>query len=123
MELFQPQGVLWISLTDSAYCSIELKSYLINLGSTSSTDDWALIRAARGLLGWSGKALAQHAHIGTATLQRIEHSSSSISSQYRTIRKIEQAFTEAGVHFIQGQNGEAGVELIPNAHPKAASHD
>jgi transcriptional regulator with XRE-family HTH domain len=71
----------------------------------------ALIRAARGLLGWSGKTLAQRANIGTATLQRIEHASYVDCGQYGTIRKIRDVLMEEGVRFTDESGGDIGVVL------------
>lgn len=71
----------------------------------------ALIKAARGLLGWSGKTLAQRAHIGTATLQRIERASYVDCGQYGTIRKIRDVLMEEGVRFTDETGGDIGVAL------------
>jgi ribosome-binding protein aMBF1 (putative translation factor) len=70
-----------------------------------------LIRGARVLLGWSAKDLAQHAHVGTATVQRIEHAKYDSYGQYRTVNKIEHALAEAGVRFTDGPDGEIGVQI------------
>jgi transcriptional regulator with XRE-family HTH domain len=70
-----------------------------------------LIRAARGLLGWSAKELAQRADVGTATLQRIEHDNDSLHVQYRTIERIEHALVDSGVRFTEGVDGEIGVQI------------
>lgn len=72
----------------------------------------ALIRGARGLLGWSAKILAQRAHVGTATVQRMEHSGREAHGHNRTIAKIEHALIEGGVRFTEGPQGEPGVQLI-----------
>ena len=71
----------------------------------------ALIRAARGLLGWSGKTLAERAHVGTATLQRIERASYVDCGQYGTIRKICDALMEEGIRFTEDTSGEIGLAL------------
>jgi len=72
-----------------------------------------LIRGARGLLGWSAKELAQRAHVGTATVQRIEHAKDLLYGQCRTIERIEHALVDGGVHFIEGADGEMGVQINP----------
>jgi len=74
-----------------------------------------LIRGARGLLGWSAKVLAQRAHVGTATVQRIEHSNYDAYGQRRTFDKIEHALIDGGVSFIEGPSGEVGVQLKSKA--------
>ena len=70
-----------------------------------------LIRGARGLLGWSARTLAQRAHVGTATVQRIENAKYAFCGQYRTIDRIEHAFIDAGVRFIETSAGEIGVQI------------
>lgn len=83
-----------------------------------------LIRGARGLLGWSAKMLAQRAHVGTATVQRIEHSNSTAYGQQRTIEKIEHALIDGGVRFFEGPRGEFSVQLIPQfSASEALGHD
>ena len=71
----------------------------------------AMIRGARGLLGWSAQTLAQRAHVGTATVQRIENSKDVMCGRCRTIDKIERALVEAGVCFTEGSAGEIGVQI------------
>ena len=70
-----------------------------------------LIRGARVLLGWSTKELAQRAHVGTATVQRIEHAKYHLYGQYRTVDRIEHALADAGVRFIDGPDREIGVQI------------
>ena len=72
-----------------------------------------LIRGARGLLGWSAKELAQRAHVGTATVQRIEQAKYRLYGQYRTIERIEHALVDGGVRFTEGVDGEIGVQINP----------
>jgi len=71
----------------------------------------AQIRGARGLLGWSASLLAQRAHVGTATVQRIESAQYEIYGQSRSLDRIQHALAEAGVQFIEGAEGEIGVQL------------
>ena len=84
-----------------------------NYESECSMINGILIRGARGLLGWSAKKLAQRAHVGTATVQRIEHSHDAAYGQRRTIDRIEHALVDGGVHFTEGPAGELGVQLTP----------
>jgi len=73
----------------------------------------AQIRGARGLLGWSGTQLARRAHVGTATVQRIESARYSACGQMRSLDRIQQALVEAGVRFTEGSEGEIGVQIKP----------
>ncbi len=69
------------------------------------------IRAARALLGWSQGRLARAAGIGLATLQRIEQSEGVVKGNFATVFKIQKAFENAGISFID-EGGEIGVRLL-----------
>jgi transcriptional regulator with XRE-family HTH domain len=69
------------------------------------------IRAARALLGWSQGKLARAAGIGLATLQRIEQSEGVVKGNFATVLKIQKAFENAGISFID-EGGEIGVRLL-----------
>ena len=60
----------------------------------------AQIRAARALLGWRQEDLSKASGVGTATIQRIEKSHRPISGYVSTIVRIQTAFEEAGIQFI-----------------------
>jgi len=73
----------------------------------------AMIRCARGMLGWSASTLARRSHVGTATVQRIETAKFAVYGQYLTINKIEHTLVDAGVRFTEGSDGEIGIQLKP----------
>jgi transcriptional regulator with XRE-family HTH domain len=80
-----------------------------------------LIRAGRALLGWSSKTLAARAHIGIATLLRIERSNQVARGQCQTLEKIETALRDAGIDFVEDDSHGPGVHLhgprpTTNAH-------
>ena len=60
----------------------------------------AQIRAARALLGWRQEDLSKAAGVGTATIQRIEKSDRPIAGYVSTLVRIQEAFQDAGVLFI-----------------------
>lgn len=70
-----------------------------------------LVRGARAMLGWSVETLALRAHVGTATVLRIERSTNVMSGRYHTIDKIEQALHDGGVRFTEGSTGQGGIEF------------
>jgi predicted transcriptional regulator len=70
----------------------------------------AQIRAARGLLGWRQEDLSKAAGVGTATIRRIEKSDGPIAGYVSTIVRIQSAFEDAGVLFIDGDD-TAGIGL------------
>jgi transcriptional regulator with XRE-family HTH domain len=72
----------------------------------------AQIRAARALLGWRQEELAKASGIGTATIQRIEKSDRPIGGYVSTLMRIQSAFEEAGIRFLDNDaEGGIGVRL------------
>ncbi len=68
------------------------------------------IRAARGLLRWSARELAERAGVHITTVQRMERSDSTIRSMATTVAKVERALEAEGVDFL-ADNGGPGVRL------------
>jgi transcriptional regulator with XRE-family HTH domain len=68
----------------------------------------AQIRAARALLGWRQEDLSKASGVGTATIQRIEKTDSQISGYVSTLLRIQTAFENAGVLFIDDDD-TAGI--------------
>jgi len=72
----------------------------------------AQIRAARALLGWRQDELSKASGVGTATIRRIENSGSPISGNVSTVIRIQTAFEDAGVLFIEDDEmGGIGLRL------------
>ncbi len=69
----------------------------------------AQIRAARGLLDWSRKDLAEHSGVSFASMIRLESFEGVPSSNIRTLEAIKKAFEEAGIEFIGSPESGAGV--------------
>jgi len=70
----------------------------------------AQIRAARALLGWRQEDLSRASGVGTATIHRIEKSNRPITGYVSTIMRIQAAFENAGVVFIEADE-TAGIGL------------
>jgi transcriptional regulator with XRE-family HTH domain len=70
----------------------------------------AQIRAARALLDWTARELAERSGVSLATIQRLERQSGIPVSHPRTLADLKRAFEEAGVEFI-GTPEEPGVIL------------
>ena len=71
----------------------------------------AQIRAARALLRWSGKDLAERTGLGFSTLMRLEVLEGVPSAQAKTLEAIQKAFESAGVEFIGSPEDGPGVRL------------
>ncbi len=69
------------------------------------------IRAARALLRWSGKELAERTGLGFSTLMRLEVLEGVPSAQAKTLEAIQKAFEAAGIEFIGTPEDGPGVRL------------
>jgi hypothetical protein len=72
------------------------------------------IRAARALLGWSTADLADHAGLAWSTIQRADAAPGVPRVSAGSLAKIEQAFDQAGVIFLEVNDvrgGGRGVRL------------
>jgi transcriptional regulator with XRE-family HTH domain len=69
----------------------------------------AQIRAARGLLDWSRRELAEKSGVGFSSLLRLESFDGIPSSNVKTLEALKKAFEEAGVEFTGAPDSQAGV--------------
>ena len=69
----------------------------------------AQIRAARGLLNWSRKDLAERSGISFASMMRLESFDGVPSSNIKTLDALKKAFEEVGVEFTGTPDSQAGV--------------
>ena len=67
------------------------------------------IRAARSLIKWTGKELANASGVAFSTLMRLETGDGVPSAQAKTLDSIQKAFEKAGVEFIGSPEEGAGV--------------
>ncbi len=68
------------------------------------------IRAARGLLRWSARELAERAGVHLATVQRMERFDGTVRGTARTVAQVERALEAEGIQFLP-DNGGPGVRL------------
>lgn len=69
------------------------------------------IRAARALLQWDQKTLANMSNVSVATIKRLEPHSGALKSNKVTVEALRNAFETAGVEFIPENGGGPGVRL------------
>ena len=74
-------------------------------------------RAARGLIGWTAKQLAETAKVGVMTVSRFEAGQGETYPATRTV--IQNALEQAGVEFIPENGGGAGVRMKKNTSGEA----
>jgi transcriptional regulator with XRE-family HTH domain len=70
-----------------------------------------IIRAARMLVRWDQKALAEAAGVSHVTVRRLEAKPGALIAERPTIAKLRTALESAGVEFIAENGGGAGVRL------------
>lgn len=69
------------------------------------------LRAARALLRWEQKTLAEASSVSLATIKRFEGRSGPISANQPTLNAVLRCVDAAGVEFIAENGGGAGVRL------------
>ncbi len=75
-------------------------------------------RAARGLLRWSARELSLRTSVHISTIQRLERYNGPVHGTMLTIRKIQQAFEDSGVTFLDDEEG-LGVRMRKSVVPQA----
>jgi ribosome-binding protein aMBF1 (putative translation factor) len=74
----------------------------------------AQIRAARGLLDWSQKDLAEATKLSVQTIKRMEGDRGPEASTEANVQAVRRALESAGVIFLEAKSNEdggAGVRL------------
>ena len=72
------------------------------------------ILAARALLRWSARQLAEKSGVHPTTVQRLENGNGLTGGTVRTLVKVQAVLEDAGVEF-KSQDGELGVFLKTDA--------
>lgn len=79
------------------------------------------MRAARALLGWDQRQLAEAAGISVPTVQRMEASDGTVRANVDTLVKVVEALARAGVELIgegaASSDGGRGVRLKARSQP------
>jgi transcriptional regulator with XRE-family HTH domain len=69
------------------------------------------IRAARALLRWEQKDLAEASSVSLPSVKRLETIPGPLAAQARTIDALRRALEGAGIEFIAENGGGPGVRL------------
>ncbi len=69
------------------------------------------IRAARALVNWSARELAEKSKVGVATVRRMELADNVPSSNAQTLELIRKTLEKAGIEFIGSPDDRPGVRL------------
>jgi transcriptional regulator with XRE-family HTH domain len=73
------------------------------------------IRAARALLRWEQKDLAEASGVSLPSIKRLETQPGQLAAQPRTVDDLRAALEKAGVEFIAENGGGAGVRMRKKA--------
>jgi transcriptional regulator with XRE-family HTH domain len=80
------------------------------------------VRAARALLRWEQRDLAEASGVSLPSVKRLETQPGALAAQERTIVELRNALEMAGIEFIAENGGGPGVRLqkppIPNQPKK-----
>ena len=69
------------------------------------------LRAARALIDWEQRHLANATGLAIGTIRRMEASDGPVRGNAGNVWKVQRALEEAGVIFIDENGGGAGVRL------------
>jgi transcriptional regulator with XRE-family HTH domain len=69
------------------------------------------IRAARALLRWEQRQLAEASQVSLPSIKRLETTPGPLAAQQRTVDALRSAIEAAGVEFLDGDGGGSGVRL------------
>jgi transcriptional regulator with XRE-family HTH domain len=77
-----------------------------------------LIRAARALLRWEQRHLAEASAVSLPTVKRLESKPGTMMAHTTTLVALKRAFESAGIEFIAENGGGPGVRLRKRQRPK-----
>ena len=80
------------------------------------------LRAARALLRWEQKDVAEASKVSLPSIKRLETKPGALSAQDRTVAAIKLALEAAGIEFIPENGGGAGVRLAKRADGTSGEH-
>ena len=109
MPVFNDDGSIreWLGIS---YDITESKTWPRNPASGMLTG--AQIRAARGILNWSVRDLAEKAKISGSTIRRLEESDGPASPGEDAIEPIRHALEKAGIEFLFPPAGKPGLRPV-----------
>lgn len=70
-----------------------------------------LVKAARALIRWEQKDLAEESGVSLPTIKRLEAKPGNINAHSSTISAIQSAFERQGIEFIHENCGGPGLRL------------
>jgi transcriptional regulator with XRE-family HTH domain len=89
------------------------------MGRPSLTLRSELIRAARALLRWEQRDLADASSVSLPTVKRLESKAGVMAAHMSTVAALKKALETAGVEFIDENGGGPGVRLRKRQQKKS----
>ena len=80
-----------------------------------------LIRAARALLRWEQRQLADASSVSLPTVKRLEAKPGNLAANVSTVDALVRAFEAAGVEFTNGEQPGVRMTKVAAAHSADAS--
>ena len=77
-----------------------------------------LIRAARALLRWDQRQLAEASSVSLPTVKRLESKPGTLMAHNSTQAALKRSLETAGIEFIDENGGGPGVRLRKRPRPK-----
>jgi predicted transcriptional regulator len=75
-----------------------------------------LIRAARALLRWEQRDLAEESSVSLPTIKRLESKPGILGAHDSTVNALQRALENAGIEFIEENGGGPGLRLAKAPH-------
>ena len=75
-----------------------------------------LIRAARALLRWEQRDLAEASSVSLPSIKRLESKPGILAAHDSTVAALKRALESAGIEFIDENGGGPGVRLQKERH-------
>jgi predicted transcriptional regulator len=67
------------------------------------------LRAARAMLGWDQRQLAEVSDVSNVTIGKMEQAEGILRGRHETVQKLQRALEQAGVEFTNGD--KPGVRM------------
>ena len=96
----------WVGLSTDIH-----NEKLLELSAPSSRLTGAQMRAARGILNWSVKRLAEDVGVSPGVVRRLEEYDGALPMSDETMEVFQKALSDAGIELLFPQVGKPGVRL------------
>jgi len=96
----------WVGISSDIH---ERKTWAPAADASSAKLTGAQMRAARGILNWSVRDLAEAAKVSASTIRRLEELAGAPAGDEPSLQPIREAFERAGIEFLFAPTGKPGI--------------